>query len=163
MNPVVVQRAEQPYVSISSSVTMGELGVKLPPQIGEVFEWLESHRIPPVGPPFWKYNVIDMDAELAMEVGVPTSELVGGDSRVQGHVLPDGAYVFAHHVGHPDDLVNATRDLLDWAAAEGHAFDVTAPAEGEVWAARFEEYLSSPETEPDMNRWETNLFFRLAQ
>jgi hypothetical protein len=33
----------------------------LPPLMPQVFAWLGERGIPPAGPPFWKYNVIDMD------------------------------------------------------------------------------------------------------
>jgi hypothetical protein len=38
-----------------------------------VFAWLRERNIPPAGPPFWKYNAIDMDRLLEVEVGVPVA------------------------------------------------------------------------------------------
>ena len=34
--------------------------------------------------------------------------------------------------------------------------------DGERWAARVEEYLTDPISQPDMDKWQTNLFFKLA-
>jgi effector-binding domain-containing protein len=162
IKPELISRDAQPYVSITNVVAMGHLGEQLPTQTGEVFGWLAERGIQPDGPPFWKYNRIDMEGELEVEVGVPTAEEVSGDDRVQGHRLPGGSYVMAQHVGHPDTLVDATRELLEWADAKGLRWDKSELANGELWAARVEEYLNDPMSQPDMNKWQTNLLFKLA-
>jgi effector-binding domain-containing protein len=162
VEPEVIQRSAQPYVSITNSVRMGQLGEQLPPQIGEIFGWLAVRRVAPAGPPFWKYNVIDMAGEIEVEVGVPTADDVLGDDRVQPHVLPAGSYAFAQHVGHPDSLEDATRELLEWGEVHGITWDTTSSDEGDRWIARVEEYLSSPVDEPDMEKWQTNLIFKVA-
>jgi effector-binding domain-containing protein len=162
MEPEVIQRSAQPYVSITNSVRMGQLGELLPPQIGEIFGWLAARGVAPAGPPFWKYTVIDMTGEMEVEVGVPTGEGVAGDDRVDPHVLPAGRYVFVQHVGHPDTLEEATRALLEWGEAHGIAWDITSSDAGDRWAARVEEYLTGPEDEPDMDKWLTNLIFKVA-
>jgi len=78
-------------------------------------------------------------------------------------VLPGGRYAAVAHVGHPDTLEQATGDFLDWAAAQGLAFDVTDVAEGQRWGCRLEEYLDDPTDGVPMDAWTTNLVFRLAQ
>jgi hypothetical protein len=40
---------------------MQTMGSVMPPLHGHVFAWLSERDITPAGPPFWKYNVIDMD------------------------------------------------------------------------------------------------------
>ena len=132
LKPQLVSRDVQPYASITNEVPMGSLGEQLPPQIGEVFGWLAARGIQPAGPPFWKYNRIDMDGDLEVEVGVPTAEQVSGDERVQGHLLPSGNYVVAVHVGHPDKLVGATGELLDWARANDLRWDMSESTDGEI-------------------------------
>jgi effector-binding domain-containing protein len=162
VEPEVIQRSTQPYVSITNSVRMGQLGEVLPPQIGEIFDWLSARGVAPAGPPFWKYNVIDMIGEMEVEVGVPTADDVLGDERVRPHVLPAGSYAFVQHVGHPDTWEDATGELLEWGEAHGISWDIASSDEGVRWAARVEEYLSSPVEEPDMDKWLTNLIFKVA-
>jgi hypothetical protein len=58
--------------------------------------------------------------------------------------------------------MEATKALLDWAAAQGLAWDVSSDARGERWGGRVEYYLSDPREEPDMSKWVTQLAFRLA-
>jgi len=115
--PEIVNRTEQPYVAIRTQVTMSQLG-GVGARLGEVFGWLAARSVPPAGAPFFKYNVIDMARELEVEAGVPIAAAVKGDLHVFAGVLPAGQYATLTHVGHPDDLINATQDLLDWAAGQ---------------------------------------------
>jgi effector-binding domain-containing protein len=160
--PRIVERAAQPYVAIKTVVTMDELGRVVPPLNAEVFGWLASRGVAPAGPPFWKYNLIDMERCLEIEAGVAVRDAVDGDSRVSGGTLPAGRYATLHHTGHPSTLMAATASLLDWAAAHGLTWDTSQAEDGERWAARLELYLTDPREEPDMHKWQTDLAFKVA-
>ena len=160
--PEIVTRPEQPCAAIRVQVTMAELGAVVPPLNQEVFAWLGKQGVPPVGAPFWKYNVIDMAGKLEIEAGVPVAAAVAGDDRVISGVLPAGRYATLTHVGHPSELMAATEALLDWAAEQGLTWDVTPSEDGERWACRLENYLTDPSQEPDMSKWVTELAFKLA-
>jgi hypothetical protein len=106
------------------------------------------------------YNVIDMDRQLEVEAGFPVAAPVTGDGQVLAAVLPAGRYATLWHTGHPDELLCATRTLLDWAAQQGLAWDVMSTPDGERWGCRLEIYHDEPGQ--DMNEWETELAFKLA-
>jgi effector-binding domain-containing protein len=159
--PEIETRAEQPYVAVRAKVTMGEIAA-FARRFGEVFGWLDSHGLAPAGPPFFKYNVIDMARELEMEAGVPVATATDGDDQMVAGVLPAGRYATLTHVGHPSELMAATKALLDWAAEQGLTWDVTPSEDGDRWACRLENYLTDPEQEPDMSKWVTQLAFKLA-
>jgi effector-binding domain-containing protein len=158
--PAVAERPAMPYVAITASVTMRDLGAVVPPLTQEVFRWLAAHGIEPSGAPFWKYNLIDMERELEVEAGVTTRQPAQGDERVHAGVLPAGRYVTLRHVGHPRTLIDATARLLRWAEERSLAWDVSPSPEGERWGCRLEIYHDEPGQ--DMNTWETELAFRLA-
>ena len=160
--PEVNERVAQPYVAIRAQVTMQNLGAILPPLMPQVFGWLGERNIAPAGAPFWKYDVIDMARFLEVEVGVPVSAPADGDERVLAGVLPAGRYASVRYTGHPDGLVGAVASLLEWASEEGLTWDMTNTQDGERWAARLEIYETDPAVEPDMNKWTTQLAFRLA-
>lgn len=160
--PTTVDREARPYVAITSSVPMDRVGSDLPPLIGEVFGWLAARNIPPAGAPFFKYNMVDMERELEIEVGVPVPTEVRGDERVRGGLLPAGRYATLHHIGRPDTLVDANAALIGWASEQGLTWDASDTAGEERWAARVEEYLVGPEDTPDLDKWETDLVFKLA-
>lgn len=161
--PEIVQRAEQPYLAIKATVTMETIGTVLPSLHPEMFAWLDAHGVRPAGAPFSKYNAIDMQRELEIEAGVPVAEAVAGDERVQPGVLPAGNYAETVHTGHPASLVDATAALLDWAAKRGLVWDVSVTPQGQRWGCRLEIYETDPRVEPDLDKWETRLAFRLAE
>jgi len=159
--PEIVTRAEQPYVAIRGHVTMAEIG-PFAVRTGEVFGWLGARGLAPAGPPFLKYNVIDMMRQLEIDNGVPVGALVEVDGDMIAGVIPAGRYATVTHVGHPSELMGATGALLDWAAGQGLTWDVSPDAGGERWGSRVEFYLTDPGEEPDMSKWATELAFRLA-
>jgi effector-binding domain-containing protein len=160
--PAIEQRSDQPYAAIRRKVTMQNIGEVLPAIHPNVFAWLGRNGIAPTGAPFWKYNVIDMEAEMEVEVGVPIATAVSGDDEVLGGVLPAGRYATLWHTGHPSELMAATASLLEWAGGQGLKWDRTESEHGETWASRLEIYETDPDDEPDMTKWRTQLAFKLA-
>jgi effector-binding domain-containing protein len=161
IEPTIVERSEQPYVAIGGRVTMQTIG-EIADRIPELFGWLGSRGIEPAGAPFLKYDVIDMERQLEIEAGVPVPAPVEGGGDVLCAVLPAGRYATVTHVGHPDGLVAVTAALLDWAADQGLEWDMSETDEGERWSCRLEVYRTDPREQPDLNKWETDLVFRLA-
>lgn len=157
----IITRAEQPYVAIRQQVTMAGLGA-LGARLGEVAGWLGARGLAPAGPPFFRFNVIDMMRELEVEAGFPVAAVAEGDGKIVAGVLPAGRYATVTHTGHPDELLDVTRELLEWAAGQGLKWDMTKTERGERWGCRLENYLTNPEEEPDMSKWVTQLAFRLA-
>ena len=160
MTPSIVERSAQPYLAIGCTVTMrtvADAADRLP----GLMQWAATRGITPVGPPFLKYDVIDMAGALQVRVGFPSAD-VAGEGEVVAGVLPAGRYVSVVHTGPPASLVAATRELLAWAAAEGLRFDVTPTGAGDAWGARLEVFLTDPRVEPDIERWQTEMAFRLA-
>jgi effector-binding domain-containing protein len=160
--PTIEEFPAQPYVAIRAIVSMDNIGMVVPPLSQEVNAWLAERGIAPEGPPFWKYNVIDMARGMEVEAGSPVAETVTGDGRVLASSLPAGRYATARHLGHPETLVAATAALLDWAESKGLRWDTAPSAAGERWGCRLEIYHTDPRDEPDMTKWETQLAFRLA-
>jgi RNA polymerase sigma-70 factor (ECF subfamily) len=159
VTPVIAERTEQPYVAIRALVTMQTLGQVVPGLHPEVRRWLSSQGLQPAGRPFFRYNVIDMDRQLEVEAGFPVAAPVSGEDQVLAAVLPAGRYATLWHTGHPDGLVGASETLLDWAAQQGLAWDVTSTPDGQKWGCRLEIYHDEPGQ--DMNDWKTELAFKL--
>ena len=154
--PEIVEIGERPYVALRGKVAMDGIGA-FADRMREVIDWLAAKEIAPNDAPFFKYDVVDMDAELVMEIGFPVDDLHSGEGEIVTGVLPAGRYATVRHHGHPDGLLGATRDLLAWAEQEGLEWD----ADGDRWTARLEVYRSDPREVPDMNDWDTDLQFKL--
>jgi effector-binding domain-containing protein len=159
--PTIIERGEQTYVGVRRTITMSTFP-EIADRIPEVFGWLASRGIAPSGPPFFRFNLIDMDRELVVEAGVPVPAAVTTEKDVFCDVLPAGRYATVTHIGHPDELIEVTGALLRWASAQGHEWDMEDTGDGQRWGCRLEIYHTDPREEPDMSRWETQLAFRLA-
>jgi effector-binding domain-containing protein len=158
--PRIIDRAAEPYVAIPATVTMQTIGETIGSLLGEVFGWLDQRELKPGGAPFVKYNVIDMERELEIEVGVPLAVPAAGNGRVRDGLLPAGQYAAMVHIGHYDGLVDATDRLLTWGEEQGLAWDRSE--DSRRWGARLECYETDPVEEPDPANWRTELRFRLA-
>lgn len=158
--PVVQTRDEQSYVAIRASVTMETIGSAADMLIPEIVQWATSRGVGG-GAPIMRYLVIDMAAELVIEVGVPTDGSVVGDDRVTAGSLPGGSYLTATHTGPWDRLESATGEFLARAAEMGLTFDVSANSQSEHWVSRVEHYLTDPGEQPDAEKWECQLAFKL--
>jgi effector-binding domain-containing protein len=159
--PEVTSRPEQPYVAIRADVTWAELA-GLAHRFGEVFGWLAERGLAPVGAPFFRYNVIDMERQFKVEAGVPVAAAVEGDDLVIAGTLPAGRYATYLHVGPYDGLVGAVDALLRWADAQGLELDASSAEDGEHWGCRLEIYRTDPSEQPDATKWETQLALKLA-
>ncbi|MGI8870591.1 MAG: GyrI-like domain-containing protein [Mycobacteriales bacterium] len=160
--PEIIERPEQPYLGILDDVTMDDMHLRIGPLFQELFGQVRERGITPAGPEFIRYHVIDMARRMGVEVGVPVDAGVTGTGRVTASTLPAGRYATVTHVGHPQELVGVTADLLAWAESEHLAWDVRHEGSDDVWGARVEFTLTDPSAEPDMSKWETQLAFRLA-
>ena len=167
ISPEITERPAQPYVAIAGQVTMATIN-SIADRIPDVFGWLGARGITPAGPPFLRYNVIDMDRQLEIEAGVPVASAVEGagegegEGEVRAGTLPAGRFAVATHVGAPQTLPAATAALLDWAAARNLTWDTSETEAGQKWGCRLEFYLTDPSQQPDVSKWETQLAFRLA-
>jgi DNA gyrase inhibitor GyrI len=159
--PIVAQRTPRPYVFIPRTVTMATIA-SAADEIPQLIGWLAERGVTPAGPPFLRYNVIDMERELQIEAGVPVAAAVAAGGRVESGELPGGRYVTAIHTGPYDRLVTAVSDLLNWAAGQGLTWDKQDSPDGERWGCRLEAYPVNPAEQPDPAKWETELAFRLA-
>ncbi|WP_427890477.1 GyrI-like domain-containing protein [Kribbella sp. GL6] len=154
--PEIVELGERPYVALRGTVPMDGIAA-FADRLREVIDWLAAREIAPNDAPFFKYDVVDMEHELTMEIGFPVDDEHSGEGEIVTGVLPAGRYATVTYHGHPDGLVKATGALLDWGAAQGVEWD----AEGDNWAARLEIYRSDPREVPNMDDWVTDLQFKL--
>lgn len=131
-------------------------------RIPELIGLLAERGIEPAGAPFLRYAVFGPGDELVVDAGVPVDSAGVDDDPIEYGVLPGGRFVTTTHVGHFDELMHVTAELLEWAEDEGLQFDVTYTDDAELWGCRLELYLTNPIEEPDPATWRTDLAFRLA-
>jgi effector-binding domain-containing protein len=160
--PRIERRAAQPYAGIRMQVTMDGFAAAADRSIPELFGWLAEHGAAPAGPPFIRYHVIDMAAELEIEFGLPVMAVVAGDGQVRPGVLPAGQYVTLRHVGPYDGLIASNAELQQWAQEQGITFDSWETGRGTAWRGRVEHYPTDPSAEPDPAKWEVDVAYLVS-
>ena len=161
-DPIIVERAAQPYVGIAAKVEMSKIaGIadKLP---GELFGWLSAHGLQPAGAPFFRYYAIGADGMLDLEWGVPLAAPAAGDDRVRPGELPAGQYASLIHVGPYGGIRDATAALHRWITDEGRAQDIAHTPTGDRFACWIEFYPTDPRAEPDQSKWVSEIAIKLA-
>lgn len=161
--PTIRQHGELPYAGIRMQFPMDGFAAAVDEAFPELFGWLAEHCTQPAGPPFIRYLVIDMPAELDVDFGVPVPAAVQGDGRVRAGVLPAGRYVTLRHTGPYDGLIASNAALRDWAQDRGVTFDSWDTDHGEAWRSRVEHYLTDPSVEPDPAKWEVDVAYLASE
>lgn len=161
--PVAGARAEQPYVSIPIELTLKEWE-KANTLVGEIFAWLGEKEVQPSGAPFFRYLVIgDTEKKFKLEVGVPITSPMFGDERVITGTIPAGKYATLVHIGHPDCIGNSFTVLEEWAKDHDIEWDNQMEGEEELWGGRFEYYLTDPAVEPNLEKWSTEIAYKIRE
>jgi effector-binding domain-containing protein len=161
--PQFQERPAQHYAGITKTVTMDGISAAVDDAFPALFGWLAENGTAPSGPPFIRYLVIDMAAELEIELAVPVSAPVTGSGRIQAGVLPAGSYAVLRHSGPYDGLIAANAALQQWASVNGVEFDAQQTATGSAWRSRVEHYLTDPAQEPDPMKWEVDVAYLTSQ
>jgi effector-binding domain-containing protein len=157
--PQLQARPAQHYVGIRMTVPMGGISGAVDQTYPELFAWLGANGIAPSGAPFIRYLVIDMDADLELDFGIPVAAPVTGSGRIQPGVVPEGRYVVLRHTGPYDGLIAANAALQDWAREHGVEFDAWDTDKGHAWRSRVEYYPTNPAEEPDPAKWEVDVAY----
>lgn len=144
--PSIEHRAEQSYAALEANITMDRYGV-----IGglyeELFGWLGERGISPIGPPFIRYLVIDMERELEIHVAVPVVQPLPADARVISGTLPGGPYVtLTYRAKNQDEHIAANAHLQQWVQEQGQRWKNSDQDSRELWGGRIE---ITPDPESD--------------
>jgi hypothetical protein len=125
----------------------------------ELSAWVKQQGIEPSGPPFLRYHVIDMAADMDIEVGVPIIAPHPGDARIAPGILPAGRYASLIYTG---SGLAGNKALIEWARAKHLAWDRWDDVKGDGFGCRYEAFLTDPKNEPRKTRWEVEVAIKLA-
>jgi effector-binding domain-containing protein len=160
--PKIEYRVELPYAGIRTQIRHQEMGSGIIPQLhGEILAWLAEQEAQPAGPPFMRYSVIDMADKMDIELGWPVAAFLTGNGRINADVLPAGRYASLIYTG-VENGIKGNGVLIKWAEENDLAWDRWDDEKGDAFASRVEFYLTDPDDEPDMSKWETEVAIKLA-
>ncbi len=158
--PRIEDRSERPYVGTRTVMPMSDFERKIPAMTQEVMADCETSGLPPAGPVFLRYHVIDMPDRMDVELGVPIPSLHPADGPVVTGTLPGGRYAVLVYTGVANGVA-ANRPLLDWVKATGERVDSAPVPTGEAFASRLETFLTDEKAESDRDRWEIEVAMKL--
>lgn len=143
----------QPVVSIRGIIPTADLAQHQGDRLRELAAFLRQRGVQSAGPPFVRYHTFG-ESETDVELGIPVVELLDGEGRVGGGVLPSGPAVTTWHIGAHDRLGDAYARLNAGVKAHGRE---PAGAAWEVyyWIDPGDERGASAWPEPA--RWRTQL------
>ncbi len=157
--PKIDYRTEKPYMGIRTQTPMKGMFQVVDKLRKELFAWLQQRNIEAIGPSFLRYHVIDMAGEMDIEFGVPVAAVHPGDGRVAPEVLPAGRYASVVYVGHG---LTGNKALIEWAKANGIAWDRWEDERGDAFRSRCETYLTDHREEHRKSKWEVEVAIKLA-
>lgn len=137
---------EQPTAVGRATVDVAEISDWLGATYGSVFNFLTSHGLAPVGPPFARYHFV-AEGRCQAEAGFPVPEPIDGDGDVVPSVLPGGLAAVTLHVGPYEAMEPAYEAVVSWVGERG----------GETTGDAWEVYLTDPQEEPDPAKWKTEV------
>ena len=127
---------------------------QIPEAMGRIFGLVAAatakQGITPSELAFARYHSFggSIDVEAGFSVPVP----IQPDGEVRPGQLPEGPAAVALHVGPYDTLADTYAALEGWLQEQGRE------ADGAMWEC----YLTDPESEPDPQRWRTEVYVPLA-
>ncbi|TBN58323.1 AraC family transcriptional regulator [Glaciihabitans arcticus] len=126
--------------------------------LAELVEWITQRGVEPSGPFFLRLHVVNMAADMDVEVGVAATG--PADDRVRAGVLPAGDYAV---LAYRNKSMAANKALHGWIQDQGLVLDTHPEPAGEAFASRLETYLTDPRTEPRKTKWVVELAFKVRR
>jgi len=157
-DPTISTFDEQPCIGIRTTTQFRGMSKVVELQMKELRKWVNAQGIAEEGPYFLRYHVIDMAGMMDIEVGFITAKPMSGDGRVMPGALPAGRYA---HVTYSRFALQGHRTLVEWIKEQGLPADRWESEAGDVFACRYEVYLTDYRVEPRKKDWQIRLAIRL--
>jgi effector-binding domain-containing protein len=139
---------EQPTLVVRGKVCAEHIGSWLSRAYREIGDHAARAGVGFSGPAFALFRPIESELlEFEVEAGFPVASAARGDGTVESSRLPGGDAATTLHMGSYDTLAGAHEAVEAWIAGQGY------PTDRPCW----EVYYSDPISEPDANRWRTEI------
>jgi len=112
------EKKAQPVVFIRTKVQIDMLPKLLDETNEKIKRYLKENRVTATDTLYTRYHNalpgVDAADGIDVEIGVPVSMEVQGNSELRSSVVPAGKYVTAMYKGDPDELEKAYEGILKW-------------------------------------------------
>lgn len=159
MEPKIVLHSERQYVGIRVKTLFKGMFAVVDKLLKELRQWVKTHGIAEEGPFFLRYHVIDMEGMMDIELGFVVRKPLRGDDRVKPGVLPKGRYASLIYTRY---AMRGNKTLIEWIKENNIKVDCWDNKEGDVFACRYEAYLTDYRVEPRKSAWHVELAIKVA-
>jgi effector-binding domain-containing protein len=136
--PCAIKEQEaQSFLAIRVRTPVSGLPAKLGESYGAIMGYLEGLGKQPAGMPFSAYYNQDM-ADLDVEIGIPTAEILAGSGNIYGADFPAGKVAECVYTGPYSQMEPAYQKLAEFVAEQGV----------EVTGVAYEKYIDDPGDTP---------------
>ncbi len=112
-----------------------------------------------IGEPRIDYRAEQATMDIPVTAALPTAALPGGEQVSPGN-LPAGRYASLVYSG---SGMAGNKALIEWARANGIAWDRWDDPKGDAFRARYESYLTDPKIEPRKTKCDIEVAIKLAE
>jgi effector-binding domain-containing protein len=128
-------------------VPVSEIGSVMQQAIPQLWSYAASRGAIPRAI-FARYYSVD-PAHVSFDVGVTIASPIEGAGEVEAKTLPGGEVAYTLYIGPYDGMQPAYQEIDAWIASSGRK------SAGAAW----EVYLSDPQSEPDPQKWKTEIYW----
>lgn len=156
--PAVEHRDAFDYLGIEVSASLKEWGV-VNDTVRELHDWLVERGVEPSGAPFYRIvRAGSQDDPFEVIVAFPVVADEPGDDRVRRYTMPDGTYATYLLTAWYDEIWKVHDSVNRWLEEEGRVLD----KHGDAFVGLYEQYLTDPEVEPDPDKQQTLIVYKLT-
>lgn len=136
----ITETAPQTIAAVKVHTTLRKIAEDIPAGFGAVVSAMGSAGLAPSGAPLLVYHdVIDEETDGDVEICVPVTGEIDGDSEVYTRELEGGTMAVTTHQGPYNEIAPAYHTLTSWISEHGH--EMAGPPR--------EIYLNDPQTVPE--------------
>jgi effector-binding domain-containing protein len=151
-------QAEVPYMGVRRVLSYDGMRPDIEKMRKELEAWFKANAVEANGAPFLRYHCIDMKGHMDMEYGIPVKSPLVGNGSVKAGTLPAGRYVSHIYTG---GGYQGNKVLVEWIKENNIPVDRWDTADGDNFAARYEQYLTDPKIETRKTKIEILLAMKL--
>lgn len=148
----VVDVATQAAYTIKASVKMNEIANKLGEIYGKIIGLLEKNKVEIVGPPFLITHKYTPEA-LEMEAGLPVANLGKSSGEINAIEIKAGKAATAIHYGAYETSEKTYLAIEEWIKQNNK----------QIIGSPWEVYITDPGLEKDTTKWQTQIYFPIAE
>lgn len=135
----MTETAPQQVAATKVHTTLSRIASDIQAGFGSLMQALQREGVPPSGAPMLVHlDVIDEETDGDIEICVPISSAISGDSEVYGRELEGGTMASAIHRGPYQEIAPAYHAVTGWISEHGH--EIAGPPR--------EIYLNDPQAVP---------------